>query len=78
MVNLQVNEDGRELIIGRYYILNYYGVEVPDDYAYVNVYRKDGRLIGGRVSNSRKEADLCAVSTRVGCLKAKLEERFDD
>lgn len=50
----------------------------PANYAYVNVYRKDGRLIGGRVSNSRKEADLCAVSTRVGCLKVKLEERFDD
>lgn len=75
------NEDGREFTIGRYNILNYYGVEVPDEYVYVNVYRRfpNGPLYTTSSVESRAQADLNAADNmRVGCLKIKLEERFDD
>ncbi len=75
------NEDGREFTIGRYNILNYYGVEVPDEYVYVNVYRRfpNGPLYTCSSNESRAEADLNAANIiRVGCLKIKLEERFDE
>ena len=73
------DQDGVELVIGRYTVLNCFGIEVQDNYAYVNVYWKNGKLIGGdAVSDNRSDADDIALLSRVGCLKVKLEERFDD
>lgn len=75
------NEDGLEFTIPRYNILNYYGVEVPEEYVYVNVYRRfpNGPLYTCSSTESRAEADLNAADNmRVGCLKIRLEERFDE
>lgn len=51
---------------------------VPEEprYAYLNVY--EGEPEGFPTYLSRKEADENSVPGRVGCLRIKLEKRFDD
>lgn len=50
----------------------------PPAYAWVSVYRNDdGTLYVDRPFSTRADADLSARRGRVGCLKIKLEARFD-
>ena len=55
---------------------------MPEEkYVWINVYKdKEGQLYCyGRRHFSREAADIAAsIPTRVGCIKVKLEERFDD
>jgi len=51
----------------------------PEKYAWLNVYRSEntGELYTHYVYHNKDMADYHSSSYRVGCLKVKLEERFD-
>ena len=75
------NPKYRETIIKT---LKDFGAEIveskADQYVWLNVFKhRDGTHYYGGVWDTRSSADLVAKGTnRVGCVKVKLEERWDD
>lgn len=47
-------------------------------FTYINVYKESGKLYAGFVTETKEITDMEADIGRVGRIKVKLEERFDD